>query len=107
MSSADPPQLPFGLRRFDALAMLLCAIVGLDTIGSVAARGPEGLTWMAIFGVLFFAPYGLLIAELGSTFPEEEARTSGRSWPSAASRRASTKSLTGSAIRSGWAAPCA
>jgi amino acid transporter len=51
--------------------MLLCAIVGLDTIGSVAARGPEGLTWMAILGVLFFAPYGLLIAELGSTFPEE------------------------------------
>ncbi|TBO58711.1 APC family permease [Streptomyces kasugaensis] len=71
MSSADPPQPPFALRRFDATAMLLCAIVGLDTLGSVAARGPQGLIWMAVLGLLYFAPYGLLIAELGSAFPQE------------------------------------
>lgn len=59
------------LRRVDILAMLLCAIVGLDTLGSVSANGPQGLVWLAVLGLLFFAPYGLLIAELGSAFPDE------------------------------------
>ncbi|MFE3202396.1 APC family permease [Embleya sp. NPDC059237] len=71
MTTADPPHTRRTLRRFHVLAMLLCAIVGLDTLGSVAANGPEGLTWLAVLGLLFFAPYGLLIAELGSAFPDE------------------------------------
>ncbi|MEU7004676.1 APC family permease [Nonomuraea sp. NPDC046570] len=71
MALADSSPLHRGLRRFDVLAMLLCAIVGLDTLGSVAANGPEGLTWMAVLGLLFFVPYGLMIAELGSAFPDE------------------------------------
>ncbi|GAA1392797.1 APC family permease [Kitasatospora putterlickiae] len=71
MTSVDSAAPPRGLRRLDVLAMLLCAIVGLDTLGSVAANGPEGLTWMAVLGLLFFVPYGLLIAELGSAFPAE------------------------------------
>ncbi|MET9955095.1 APC family permease [Streptomyces sp. NPDC006339] len=57
------------LRRFDVLLFLICTLVGLDTIGSVAAQGPQGLTWMAVLAVLFFLPYGLLVAELGSAFP--------------------------------------
>jgi len=57
------------LRRFDVLLFLICTLVGLDTIGSVAAEGPQGLTWMAILAVAFFLPYGLLVAELGSSFP--------------------------------------
>ncbi|MFP1625212.1 amino acid permease [Streptomyces sp. 5K101] len=56
------------LRRFDVLLFLICTLVGLDTIGSVAAQGPQGLTWMAILAVFFFLPYGLLVAELGSAF---------------------------------------
>ncbi len=57
------------LRRLDVLFFLICTLVGLDTIGSVAAQGPQGLTWMAILAVAFFLPYGLLVAELGSAFP--------------------------------------
>ncbi|WP_432175112.1 APC family permease [Streptomyces sp. Tue6028] len=57
------------LRRLDVLFFLICTLVGLDTIGSVAAQGPEGLTWMAILAPAFFLPYGLLVAELGSAFP--------------------------------------
>ncbi|MGW3660040.1 APC family permease [Streptomyces sp. NPDC005151] len=71
MTSVDSTAPAHGLRRLDVLAMLLCAIVGLDTLGSVAANGPEGLTWMAVLGLLFFVPYGLMIAELGSAFPAE------------------------------------
>ncbi|TWP53977.1 APC family permease [Lentzea tibetensis] len=50
---------------------LLCTLVGLDTIGSVAANGPQGLVWMVILAVVFFLPYGLLTAELGTAFPIE------------------------------------
>ncbi|MFI1434517.1 APC family permease [Streptomyces lydicus] len=57
------------LRRRDVLFFLICTLVGLDTIGSVAAQGPQGLTWMAILALAFFLPYGLLVAELGSAFP--------------------------------------
>ncbi|MGC0328430.1 amino acid transporter [Streptomyces sp. SAI-170] len=57
------------LRRLDVLFFLICTLVGLDTIGSVAAQGPQGLTWMAILALVFFLPYGLLVAELGAAFP--------------------------------------
>jgi glutamate:GABA antiporter len=57
--------------RFDILFFLICTLVGLDTIGSVASKGPEGFTWLAILGLVFFVPYALLTSELGTAFPEE------------------------------------
>lgn len=57
--------------RFDILFFLICTLVGLDTIGSVAAKGPEGFSWLAILGLVFFVPYALLTSELGTAFPEE------------------------------------
>ncbi|MFD0331015.1 APC family permease [Streptacidiphilus monticola] len=57
------------LRRTDLLFFLICTVVGLDTIGSVAAQGPQGLSWMVILALVFFLPYGLLVSELGSAFP--------------------------------------
>lgn len=59
------------LRRVDVFFFLICTLVGLDTIGSVAANGLQGLTWLVILGLVFFLPYGLLVAELGSAFPLE------------------------------------
>jgi amino acid transporter len=50
---------------------LLCTIVGLDTIGTVANKGAQGFTWLIFLGFFFFVPYAMLIAELGTTFPEE------------------------------------
>ncbi|NLU70653.1 APC family permease [Streptomyces sp. HNM0574] len=57
------------LRRTDVFFFLLCTLVGIDTIGAVAAEGPQGLTWMVILAFVFFLPYGLLVSELGSAFP--------------------------------------
>ncbi|MGF7238937.1 MAG: APC family permease [Frankia sp.] len=57
--------------RFDVLFFLLCTLVGLDTIGTVAANGGQGFTWLIVLAVLFFVPSALLFAELGSSFPEE------------------------------------
>src|SRR5580658_4908218 len=57
--------------RIDLLLFLICTLVGLDTIGTVANIGAQGLTWLVFLGLTFFVPYALLTAELGSTFPEE------------------------------------
>ncbi|HEX7827446.1 MAG TPA: amino acid permease, partial [Mycobacterium sp.] len=60
-----------GLRRFDVFFLLLCSLVGLDTIGALASSGPEAFTWLLVFSVLFFVPYGLIVSELSATFPFE------------------------------------
>src|SRR5947209_10114462 len=58
-------------KRFDMLFFLICTLVGLDTIGSVAGKGAQAFTWMIFLGLFFFIPYALLIAEIGSAFHEE------------------------------------
>src|SRR5580693_10357552 len=50
---------------------LICTVVTLDTIGSVASNGAQGFTWLIFLAIFFFLPYGLSIAEMGSAFPEE------------------------------------
>src|ERR1700755_684182 len=57
--------------RFDMLFFLICTLVGVDTLGQVASKGPEGFTWMVVLAVLFFVPYALLTAELGAAFTDE------------------------------------
>ena len=57
--------------RFDILFFLICTIVGVDTIATVAQGGGEAFTWMMIFAVAFFIPQALLFSELGTAFPQE------------------------------------
>jgi amino acid transporter len=57
--------------RFDILFFLICTLVGVDTIGTVASNGAEAFTWLMIMAVIFFIPSALLFAELGTAFPEE------------------------------------
>src|ERR1700687_2555006 len=57
--------------RFDILFFLICTIVGVDTIATVAQGGGEAFTWMMFFAVVFFVPQALLFAELGAAFPQE------------------------------------
>ena len=57
--------------RFDILFFLICTIVGVDTIATVAAAGGEAFTWMMIYAVVFFVPQALLFSELGTAFPQE------------------------------------
>jgi amino acid transporter len=52
-------------------------VVRIDTIGAVASNGAQGFTWLIFLGVLFFLPYALSVAELGSAFPQEGDPTSG------------------------------
>jgi Amino acid permease len=59
------------LGRLDAVALLIAAIVVLDTVGTVARGGAQTITWLAIVAVLFFVPAGLAVAELGAAFPRQ------------------------------------
>ncbi len=59
------------LRRFDMVFFTVCAFVGLDTLGTVASKGPQGFLWLVVLAVVFVLPYGLLMAEVGSTFTQE------------------------------------
>src|SRR5712675_1570324 len=57
--------------RYDILFFLICTIVGVETIATVAQGGGEAFTWMMIFAVAFFVPQALLFSELGTAFPQE------------------------------------
>jgi amino acid transporter len=59
------------LRRFDMVFFTICALVGLDTLGSVAKNGPQGFLWLVVLALLFVGPYMLLCAEVGAAFTQE------------------------------------
>jgi glutamate:GABA antiporter len=59
------------LGRFDLILFGACAIVGLDTVAFAASVGGQAITWLALSFVFFLIPYGLMTAELGSTFAVE------------------------------------
>lgn len=68
---AERQKLRKHFGRFDILFFLLCTIVGVDTIGTVASSGAEAFTWLIVLAAVFFVPSALLIAELGAAFPDE------------------------------------
>ena len=65
---ADQPKV-FGL--FSMILFSVSAILVADTVATSAAIGVQGLTWWLILAVVFFIPYGLVTAELGSAWPDE------------------------------------
>jgi amino acid transporter len=56
---------------FDMIFYTVSALIGLDTLGAFSANGEQALTWVIIAAITFLLPYGLLTAELGSTFTQE------------------------------------
>ncbi len=59
----------FGL--LDMIFYTLATILGLDTLGAVSSQGGQVLSWLLISAVTFLIPYGLLVSELGTAFPQE------------------------------------
>ncbi len=68
---AEKKKLRRGFRRFDMICYTVVAVIGLNALGAFAANGAQAFTWLVISAFTFFLPYGLLVAELGSTFPKE------------------------------------
>ena len=68
---AEKAKLQKHFGRFDMFFYLICTIVGIEALGTVAGYEWEGILLLVIMAITFFIPYGLLISELGSTFTEE------------------------------------
>ena len=54
--------------RKEVLFFSICSVIGLDTIGVIAAAGPEAISWMAVLAIVFLIPASMVIAELSATF---------------------------------------
>jgi amino acid transporter len=65
------PEARRPLRLIDIVLFSVSAIVVADTVALASGIGYQALTFWVISAVLFFIPYGLITAELGSTWPEE------------------------------------
>ena len=60
------------LRRFDLVFFTIAAFISLDTIAVTAAYGGgQTFFWLAFLIIVYLIPYGMIIAEMGSTFPVE------------------------------------
>ncbi|MEG6509731.1 APC family permease [Methyloligella sp. 2.7D] len=59
------------LRLFDMTLFTVCAILVIDQLPASAAIGVQSVFWWIFTLVFFFVPYGLITAELGSTYPDE------------------------------------
>ncbi|WP_069804167.1 APC family permease [Thermogemmatispora onikobensis] len=59
------------LSLFFMVCFTLTAMINIDTLGAVSSQGGQVFPWLLITALTFLIPYGLLTAELGSTFPEE------------------------------------
>src|SRR5215470_8301447 len=69
--SQEKAKLRKVLGRFDLVLFTACAIMGFDGVAAAAEAGAQAITWLVISLVVFLIPYGMLTAELGSTFPVE------------------------------------
>jgi len=65
------PQYKKVLGALDTFMFTICALLFVDTVAPMASMGSTAITWFVILVILFFIPYGLITAELGSTYPEQ------------------------------------
>lgn len=59
------------LKLRDMTLITVSAILLLDTVAASASIGVSSLFWWAFLGLTFFIPYGLMNAEMGTTYPEK------------------------------------
>lgn len=64
-------RLQRNLGRLDIIFLTIAAVISIDTIGQIASSGAQAFTWTAVIVLAFLVPYGLVMAELGSSFPQE------------------------------------
>jgi amino acid transporter len=62
---------PKKLRLFDSVLLAVTVILVVESVAPTAAIGASQFFWWAFFLICFFLPYGLISAELGSTYEAE------------------------------------
>ncbi len=74
------------LGFFETVLFGVCTVLVIDTVAASASVGPGGFVWWLILLVCFFLPYGLITAELSTTYPQDGGiydwvqRAYGRTW---------------------------
>lgn len=59
------------MKGLDMTLFTVCAILVIDQLAASAAIGAQSVFWWVFTMIFFFVPYGLITAELGSTYPDE------------------------------------
>lgn len=59
------------ISLWQTILFTVCSILVLDTFVAPAVSGVSSITIWIITAIIFFIPYGLLSAELGSTYPDD------------------------------------
>lgn len=59
------------LGFWDLVFFSFCGIFGVEAIAASAAIGPSAIFWWLVCICGYFLPFGLIAAELGSTYPEQ------------------------------------
>ena len=59
------------LGQKDIVLFTVSAILLLDTLAAGATVGASSVFWWLFLGVVFFVPYALICAEMGTTYPEQ------------------------------------
>ena len=67
----DPAAPPKTLGQKDIVLFTVSAILLLDTLAAGATVGASSLFWWLFLGIVFFLPYALICAEMGTTYPEQ------------------------------------
>ena len=55
----------------DITLFTVSAILLLDTLAASASIGVSSIFWWILLGIIFFIPYGLISAEMGTSYPEQ------------------------------------
>jgi glutamate:GABA antiporter len=71
LAVAEKAKLKKVFRRLDMILFTVCAMVGLDLIGTLAGEGLQSVTWLVVLAVGFLVPYALIMSELGTSLPEQ------------------------------------
>ena len=75
-------------RLFDAVLAAVCVVLVVESSAPAAAIGNAQFFWWFVLLLAFFLPYGLISAELGTTYESEGGicdwvtRAFGRRWGS-------------------------
>ena len=71
LADEQTQHLQKSLGRFDIVFLIVAAVVSVEVLGQVSTFGAETFTWALVLAVFFLLPYGLIFAEIGSTFTGE------------------------------------
>jgi amino acid transporter len=70
-AAVEKAKLQKHFGRADIFFFLVCTLVGVDGLGTLATQGGAGFTWLIISVVLFAIPTALILSELGAAYTEE------------------------------------